>query len=104
MNEEKIQNVLFNKAYAPVFLNKCAAAGIPVNTREDAEELLKIAAILSSLQEGGQVKSAAQAPNDIVKSASKSLAALVAGSSDDTYSLSGAILQDPEISDAFIAD
>ena len=75
-NAEKV-DVLFEKVYAPVFMQKLAENGIVPQDEEEAQELFKIAAFarLHAVDEAEQ-------PRSVIKEASASLEAITMGGAD----------------------
>ena len=81
-------DVLFNKAYLPVFMEKLASAGVPVNNEEDLVAVLKIAAATRGLP---QVQASQQV--SLVKAAAASLEKMLVGQRSPV----DALLQDAEL-------
>ena len=64
---EDAQDTLVRSVYAQVFFQKCAAAGLPARSEEEAGVMLEMAAKLRTISELDQVKSAAAADNPYMR-------------------------------------
>ena len=88
-------DVLFEKVYLPVFMDKLAERGIQVKSEDELQEVLKIAALTRAHVEATDAEEA-NAPSAI-KQAAASLEALTYGEQN----LASAFLQDPEVASVF---
>ena len=87
-------DVLFSKVYLPVFMNKLAECGVAVESEEDLQGLLKIAALTRAHTE---TEGPAEKTPSAIEKAASSLEALAMGNVPVIASL----LQDPDIAGVF---
>lgn len=89
-------DVLFQKVYLPVFIDKLASCGVKVDSEEELGDILKIAALTRA--HASDVP--AETPkSSVIKQAASSLEAMTVGNAG----IIDSILQDPEIANVFQA-
>jgi len=77
MRPEEKMDVLFSKAYLPVFISKLAEAGLEVKHEDDLHELLKMATLIRA--NVGPVEAQPSETSNLLKRASSRLEAVVSG-------------------------
>jgi len=93
--EDQKLDVLFQKAYLPVFIDKLAELGVSITSEDELGEVLKIAA-LTRMHSEAEVEAEVAKPSAI-KQAAASLEAMTMGGQNTV----AALLQDPEIASVF---
>lgn len=91
----EVQETLISNVFEPAFVKAAQAHGLPVNTREDLDELLKIAGLIAQHEE----KAAAQA-GSIYKQAAATLEKLVVGTTPEVDPLAKQAAANPQVAEA----